>query len=123
MYVTLILYKTLYLEANYHNTQNLLLSAIFAVITSLVWVIHLGTLLICDCTSIHMPDYAYRRKTGLLDECLEIIGYVRATRCVLHRHTQPHRQTKLRFKALNNFLSAVVFSLKGARHSEVVLMR
>ena len=39
-----------------------------------------------------MPDYVYRRKTDLLDECLEIIDYVRATRCVLHRHTQPHRR-------------------------------
>ena len=42
MYVTLILYNTLYLEANYHNTQDLPLSAIFAFISSLVWVIYLG---------------------------------------------------------------------------------
>ena len=50
-----------------------------------------------------MPDYAYRGKTDLLDECLEITNYVQATRCVLHQHTQPHRQTKLRLKAFNNF--------------------
>ena len=55
MYVTLVLYNTLYLEANYHNTQNLLLSAIFAVITSLVWVIHLGTLDL----RLHFNPYAW----------------------------------------------------------------
>ena len=57
-----------------------------------------------------MLDYAYRGKTDLPDECLEITNYVQATRCVLHQHTQSHRQTKLRLKAFNNFfLSAKIW--------------